>query len=85
MLDTAQMADLMSLLLDPQSPVNPGDDDDARASPAGSAMGLSRRELARVAGAASVAGMGLARWARPTPAAEEALYDPPPLARRAAS
>ena len=43
-------------------------------------MSLSRREFAQVLAAASVAGMGLARWEdADAAAAEQALYDLPPL------
>ena len=45
---------------------------------------LSRREFAQVVAAASVAGMGLARWSDADAAsAEEALYELPPLGRGA--
>ena len=45
-------------------------------------MTLSRREFAQVLAAASVAGMGLARWEEADAAtAEQGLYDAPPLGR----
>ena len=47
-------------------------------------MSLSKREFLQVLSAASVAGMGLARWAEADAAtAGQALYDLPPLGRGA--
>ena len=47
-------------------------------------MSLSKRDFLQVLGAASVAGMGLARWADADAAtAEQALYDLPPLGQGA--
>jgi sulfur-oxidizing protein SoxB len=43
-------------------------------------MSLSKREFLQVLGAASAAGMGLARWADADAAtAERGLYDLPPM------